>query len=288
MTVLVALVANALIAVGQVRPGGSVTGSASMVAEAAHSWADTGNEVFLLLAERRGARPGTPSIPGGSRAGPRTSGPWSQPSGCSPPAQWSRCLARSHRRVHRCGGGNALHDQLHRSGHRIRPRRNFVHPGHPSGARRGPSPGGSAPCTSSARRRTPPCGRCSSRTSPPSPACCWRAQEWGCTSSPATPCTTRSAPSPSASCSAFVAVFLMRRNMDYLMGEPLSPDLRARVLGASAGAPGHRPGHLPPRGVRRAEQAVRGGRRRLARRRRRVDPGAPAATTRAAASRPRT
>ena len=27
-----------------------------MVAEAAHSWADTGNEVFLLVAERRGAR----------------------------------------------------------------------------------------------------------------------------------------------------------------------------------------------------------------------------------------
>ncbi|MDQ2756583.1 MAG: cation diffusion facilitator family transporter [Actinomycetota bacterium] len=34
-----------------------LSGSASMVAEAAHSWADTGNEVFLLVAERRGARP---------------------------------------------------------------------------------------------------------------------------------------------------------------------------------------------------------------------------------------
>ena len=31
-------------------------GSAAMVAEAAHSWADAGNEVFLLIAERRGAR----------------------------------------------------------------------------------------------------------------------------------------------------------------------------------------------------------------------------------------
>jgi divalent metal cation (Fe/Co/Zn/Cd) transporter len=30
----------------------------------------------------------------------------------------------------------------------------------------------------------------------------------------------------------FVAVFLMRRNMDYLMGEQLSPALRSRVLGA--------------------------------------------------------
>jgi divalent metal cation (Fe/Co/Zn/Cd) transporter len=34
-----------------------VTGSASMLAEAAHSWADTGNEVFLLVANRRSNRP---------------------------------------------------------------------------------------------------------------------------------------------------------------------------------------------------------------------------------------
>jgi len=34
-----------------------VTGSASMLAEAAHSWADTGNEVFLLVANRRSHRP---------------------------------------------------------------------------------------------------------------------------------------------------------------------------------------------------------------------------------------
>jgi cation diffusion facilitator family transporter len=33
-----------------------VSGSASMAAEAAHSWADTGNEVFLLIANRRSAR----------------------------------------------------------------------------------------------------------------------------------------------------------------------------------------------------------------------------------------
>jgi divalent metal cation (Fe/Co/Zn/Cd) transporter len=34
-----------------------VTGSASLVAEAAHSWADAGNEVFLLIANRRSRRP---------------------------------------------------------------------------------------------------------------------------------------------------------------------------------------------------------------------------------------
>ena len=34
-----------------------VTGSASILAEAAHSWADTGNEIFLLIAYRRSRRP---------------------------------------------------------------------------------------------------------------------------------------------------------------------------------------------------------------------------------------
>lgn len=33
-----------------------ITGSASLTAEAAHSWADTGNELFLVVANRRSAR----------------------------------------------------------------------------------------------------------------------------------------------------------------------------------------------------------------------------------------
>lgn len=56
VTVVVALVANGLLAVAKTAAA-VLTGSASMVAEAAHSWADTGNEVFLLVAERSGARP---------------------------------------------------------------------------------------------------------------------------------------------------------------------------------------------------------------------------------------
>src|SRR5262252_1842169 len=56
MTVLVALAANFLIAVAK-SAAAAVTGSASLVAEAAHSWADTGNEVFLLIADRRSRRP---------------------------------------------------------------------------------------------------------------------------------------------------------------------------------------------------------------------------------------
>ena len=56
MTVLVALAANFLIAVAK-SAAAAVTGSASLVAEAAHSWADTGNEIFLLIADRRSRRP---------------------------------------------------------------------------------------------------------------------------------------------------------------------------------------------------------------------------------------
>jgi cation diffusion facilitator family transporter len=55
-TVLVALTANGLLALAK-SVAAAVTGSASMVAEAAHSWADTGNGVFLLVAERQGRRP---------------------------------------------------------------------------------------------------------------------------------------------------------------------------------------------------------------------------------------
>jgi cation diffusion facilitator family transporter len=62
LTVLVALVANLVIAVAK-SFAAVVTGSASMVAEAAHSWADTGNEVFLVIAERRGARPSDDAHP---------------------------------------------------------------------------------------------------------------------------------------------------------------------------------------------------------------------------------
>jgi hypothetical protein len=44
-TVLVAFGANVLVAVAK-SVAATVTGSASLVAEAAHSWADTGNQIF--------------------------------------------------------------------------------------------------------------------------------------------------------------------------------------------------------------------------------------------------
>ncbi|UFN44214.1 cation diffusion facilitator family transporter [Nocardioides okcheonensis] len=56
LTVVIALAANVAIAVLKSIVA-VLTGSASMVAEAAHSWADAGNEVFLLVAEKRAEKP---------------------------------------------------------------------------------------------------------------------------------------------------------------------------------------------------------------------------------------
>lgn len=56
VTVVIAFGANFLVAVAK-SAAAALTGSASLVAEAAHSWADTGNEVFLIIANRRSRRP---------------------------------------------------------------------------------------------------------------------------------------------------------------------------------------------------------------------------------------
>nr|WP_240188408.1 cation diffusion facilitator family transporter [Nakamurella flavida] len=56
VTVIVAFAANVLIAVAKT-VAATVTGSSSLLAEAAHSWADAGNEIFLLIADRRSRRP---------------------------------------------------------------------------------------------------------------------------------------------------------------------------------------------------------------------------------------
>jgi cation efflux family protein len=64
ITVLVALAANLLIAVAKL-VGGLVSGSSSMLAEAAHSVADTINQVFLLASIKVAARPPDPVHPFG-------------------------------------------------------------------------------------------------------------------------------------------------------------------------------------------------------------------------------
>ncbi len=55
LTVIIAFTMNVLVAIAKTIAA-AITGSAAMVAEAAHSWADAGNEIFLLIAERRGGR----------------------------------------------------------------------------------------------------------------------------------------------------------------------------------------------------------------------------------------
>jgi cation diffusion facilitator family transporter len=64
-TVLIALGANAAIMVAKLF-GGLVSGSASMLAEAAHSLADTTNQAFLLVSIGLSKREPTPSRPFGS------------------------------------------------------------------------------------------------------------------------------------------------------------------------------------------------------------------------------
>jgi cation diffusion facilitator family transporter len=63
-TVLVAVCANALIAIAK-GIGGLLTGSAGMLAEAAHSVADTTNQAFLLTSIELGKREPTPARPFG-------------------------------------------------------------------------------------------------------------------------------------------------------------------------------------------------------------------------------
>jgi cation diffusion facilitator family transporter len=56
VTVLIAFAANLAIAIAKT-VAAVLTASASMVAEALHSWADAGNEVFLYIAGRRSLKP---------------------------------------------------------------------------------------------------------------------------------------------------------------------------------------------------------------------------------------
>ena len=62
ITVLIAISANFLIAIAK-SFAAFATGSASMIAEAAHSWADTGNGIFLLVAEKKAIKPADETHP---------------------------------------------------------------------------------------------------------------------------------------------------------------------------------------------------------------------------------
>jgi cation diffusion facilitator family transporter len=62
MTVVIAFAVNVLVGVAKT-VAALITGSASMAAEAAHSWADVGNESFLLVADKRSKGGPTPEHP---------------------------------------------------------------------------------------------------------------------------------------------------------------------------------------------------------------------------------
>jgi cation diffusion facilitator family transporter len=65
LTVLAALAGNLLIALLKLAAG-ILSGSAAMLAEAAHSFSDTGNQLLLLLGIRGASRPPTPDHPFGT------------------------------------------------------------------------------------------------------------------------------------------------------------------------------------------------------------------------------
>src|SRR5699024_11851362 len=66
VTVLIAVGANVIIAIAKT-VAAFMTGSASMIAESAHSWADAGNGNLLIVAERKEGQPADHSQPMGYR-----------------------------------------------------------------------------------------------------------------------------------------------------------------------------------------------------------------------------
>ena len=62
VTVLIAVGANVIIAIAKT-VAAFMTGSASMIAESAHSWADAGNGTLLIVAEKKAVKPADNSHP---------------------------------------------------------------------------------------------------------------------------------------------------------------------------------------------------------------------------------
>ena len=274
LTVIVAFVANLLIAIAKT-VAASLTASASMVAEAAHSWADTGNEIFLLIAERRSDRSRTPGTRSAT-ARRRTSGRCSPPSGCSPPA---RVVSIRHgiQQLQEPGASDRL------PGSRtwcwaIA----FVLEGISFTQAFGPDP---TQCCGTASSCSVPSVRAEHLESRPLRAVFFEDAAAliglliafvGIGAPPGRP----GSPVPDAIGSilvgvllAVIAVVLINRNRRFLVGEVVPPEFRQRVLVELLSSPGDRPGHLPAPGVRRPGAAVPGGRGRPGRRRPGAQPG---------------
>jgi hypothetical protein len=126
LTVLIAFLANLLLAIAK-SVAAFVTSSASMLAEAAHSWADT--------ATRSSCWSPTGDLTAGRTVGIRwVSGGRRMSGRCSPRLDFYRWRSRVHLAWHpaadRTAGSVELSCRVHRLGDCIRARRCFVHPGH--------------------------------------------------------------------------------------------------------------------------------------------------------------
>ena len=92
--VIAALLANAFIAVTKFAAW-ALTGASSMLAEAIHSVADSGNQVLLLVGGRRSRNGARPRSIRSATAASATSSASSSPSCCSASAACSRCTRRT-------------------------------------------------------------------------------------------------------------------------------------------------------------------------------------------------
>lgn len=228
LTVLVALGANGLLALAK-SVAAVLTGSAAMVAEAAHSWADTGNEVFLLVAERTGRRPRDEEHPRGYG---RSTYIWSLVaafglfSAGAVVSVWHGVTELMHEEA---GGESYVVNYVVLAVAFVLEGTSFLQASRQVGgaARRW----GMHPLRYVSRTSNPTLRAVFFEDSAALLGILFAAAGIGLHQMTGDPVWDAIGSIAVGVLLAAVAVFLMRRNMEYLLGEGLSPELRAQVLG---------------------------------------------------------